>query len=74
MRQGQAENGVFMLGRVGDGVGETAGVMFKRDPVGSMESLTAFKHRNGQCDIQVRLRWWCCTEKLKQSDCAGSSS
>lgn len=74
MRQGQAEKGVFMLGRVGDGVGETAGVMLKSDSVGSMESLTAFKHRNGQRDIQVRLRWRCCVGKRKQGDGAGSSS
>lgn len=45
-----------------------------RATVGSMESLTAFKHRNGQRDIQVRLRWWCCVGKLKQGDGAGSSS
>lgn len=63
-----------MLGRVGGGVGETAGVMLKSDPVGSMESLTAFKLRSGQCDIQVRLRWWCCVGKPKQGDGAGSSS
>lgn len=62
MHQRQVEHAVFMLGRVGDGVGdeggETAGVTVKMDSVGSMESSKAFKHRNGHCDIQVRLRWW----------------
>lgn len=49
--QGQAEDGVFLLGRVGDEVGEIAGVTLKRDPVVSREPLKAFKHRNGQHDI-----------------------
>lgn len=67
-----------MLGRVGDGDadedGETARVIFKRDSVGSMESSKALKHRSGQRDIQVRLRWWWCIAKLKQGDVAGRSS
>lgn len=35
-----------MFERVGDEIGEAAGVVLKRDPVGSREPLKAFKHRN----------------------------